>query len=148
MHNARSSKVRAAALKHGWHSGLEEKIGVYLTQLEVDFDFEQLTLTYEVPSRTAKYTPDYVLANGIIIESKGRFVTADRQKMLLVKKQHPDLDIRFVFSRSKDRISKQSKTTYGMWCDKHGYLYADVYPPHEWLHEPPNRASLAALARL
>ena len=48
----------------------------------------------------------------IIIETKGRFVTADRQKMLLVKEQYPDLDIRFVFSNPNSRISKKSKTTY------------------------------------
>ena len=44
------------------------------------------------------YTPDFLLPNGIIIETKGRFTPEDRRKHLLIKKQHPDLDIRFVFS--------------------------------------------------
>ena len=35
------------------------------------------------------YTPDFVLPNGIIIETKGRFTVADRRKHLLIKKQHP-----------------------------------------------------------
>ena len=60
------------------------------------------------------YTPDFELPNGIIIESKGRFVAADRKKHLLVQKQHPELDIRFVFSNSKAKISKGSKTTLCM----------------------------------
>ena len=99
-------------------------------------EFEAAKIEYLKPARTAKYTPDFLLPNGIIIESKGRFVTADRQKHLLIQKQHPDLDIRFVFSNSRSRISKQSKTTYAMWCEKHGFLYADKLIPEEWLDAP------------
>ncbi len=36
-------------------------------------------------------------------------MTADRQKHLLVRDQHPELDIRFVFSRSAAKINKASK---------------------------------------
>jgi hypothetical protein len=136
-----------AGIKHGWRSGLEEKVGAYLNSQDVDFSFEEITLSYEVPARPARYTPDFVLPNGIIIETKGRWVTADRQKMALVKEQHPDLDIRMVFSRSSSRISKTSKTTYAMWCIKHGFPFADRFPPIEWLLEPPNEVSLAALRR-
>ena len=71
------------------------------------------------------------------MESKGRFVTEDRQKHLLVKKQHPELDIRFVFSNPRARISKTSATTYAAWCDKHGFLYAEKFIPAAWLKEPP-----------
>jgi hypothetical protein len=71
----------------------------------------------------------------IVVESKGRFITANRQQMILVQQQHPELDIRFVFSNSRQKISKQSKTTYGMWCQKHGFLYADKTVPQEWLDE-------------
>ena len=38
------------------------------------------------------------------IEGKGRFLTVDKQKSLLVKNQYPNLDLRFVFSNSKTRI--------------------------------------------
>lgn len=137
-----------AGLKHGWRSGLEDKVGAFLSREDIDFEYEETVLPYEVPSRPAKYTPDFVLPNGIIIETKGRWVTADRQKMALIKEQHPDLDIRMVFSRSTTRISKTSKTTYGMWCEKHGFPYADRLPPREWLHEPANARSLAALERI
>ena len=33
------------------------------------------------------------------------------------------------------KISKQSKTTYGMWCEKHGFLYAAKVVPQEWIDE-------------
>lgn len=87
------------------------------------------------PAKGRTYTPDFILPNGIIVETKGRFVTADRQKHLLIKAQHPELDIRFVFSNSRSRISKLSATTYGMWCDKNGFKYADKLIPKEWLKE-------------
>lgn len=74
-----------------------------------------------------------MLANGIVVETKGRFITADRQKHLLVKAQHPDLDIRFVFSNSRTRISKTSKTTYADWCRKYGFMFADKSIPPEWM---------------
>lgn len=55
----------------------------------------------------------------------------------MIRKQYPLYDIRFVFSDSKAKISKGSKTTYGDWCNKHGFLYADKLIPEEWLNENP-----------
>jgi hypothetical protein len=71
------------------------------------------------------------------VESKGRFLTADRQKHLLVKEQHPHLDIRFVFQRSANPIRKSSATTYAAWCQKHGFVFADKSVPPAWLREKP-----------
>ena len=74
-----------------------------------------------------------VVSHKIIIETKGRFVTADRQKHILIKEQHPELDIRFLFQNARSRISKTSRTTYADWCRKHGFLFADKVVPEEWL---------------
>ncbi len=123
-------------LEEGYRSGLEEKIGAELTSKGVNFEFEKTVIEYDKPARKSRYTPDFKLPNGIIVETKGRFVTADRQKHLLVKAQHPKLDIRFVFSYSRSRISKKSATTYAMWCEKHGFKYADKSIPQEWINEP------------
>jgi len=116
------------------YRGLEDRIKGQLKSLKVPFKYEEFKIKYEV-NEVRTYTPDFELPNGIIIESKGRFDTADRKKHLLVKKQHPDLDIRFVFSNSRAKIYKRSKTTLGMWCDKHGYMYADKLIPEEWIKE-------------
>lgn len=140
-----TSKSQAVGLKHGFRSGLEEKVAEQLTLQRVDFTFEEHKVHYEKPARKAKYTPDFVLPNGIIIETKGRFVTADRQKHILIKDQHPGLDIRFVFSNPNARISKQSKTTYAMWCKKHGFKYAKQLVPQEWLDEPGDKYAVLAL---
>lgn len=124
-------------LAEGYRSGLEDKIAAQLRAGGIDPQYETLVIKYVKPERIAKYTPDFPLPNGIIIETKGRFVTADRQKHLLIKEQRPDLDIRFVFSNPKTRISKTSMTTYAMWCEKHGFKYAAKLIPDEWLKEPP-----------
>lgn len=92
-------------------------------------------MTYTIPESVHKYTPDFILPNGIIIEAKGLFETADRQKHLLIKKQYPHLDIRFVFQNPNNRLYKGSKTTYADWCKKHGYQYATKLIPSAWFKE-------------
>ncbi len=82
-----------------------------------------------------KYTPDFPVTKHLIIETKGRFLPDDRAKHLLLKEQHPNVEVRFVFSRSASPIYKGSKTTYAMWCDKHGFKYADKRVPEAWLRE-------------
>ena len=124
----------ARGVKHGYRSGLEDRISEQLKGLSVPFKYEEFKIKYEV-HEIRTYTPDFELPNGIIVESKGRFVAADRKKHLLVKKQHPELDIRFVFSNSKAKITKGSKTSYGDWCDKNGYIYADKLIPEGWIKE-------------
>ena len=127
--------AKQVAIKYGFRSGLEERIAEQLDELGVSYTYEKVKLKYIKPASSHVYTPDFQLPNGIIVESKGRFLAPDRQKHLLVKKHNPELDIRFVFSNSNARISKTSRTTYAMWCRKNGYQYADKLIPQEWLDE-------------
>jgi len=124
---------RQAAVKHGYRSGLEEDIDNALKQQSIDGEYEQHKVLYTKPVTYHEYTPDFRLPNGIFIETKGRFVLQDRKKHILIKQQHPDLDIRFVFQNSKAKIRKGSKTTYADWCNKHGFVYADKEIPTKWL---------------
>tara|TARA_B100001996_G_scaffold201803_1_gene154498 strand:+ start:7467 stop:7859 length:393 start_codon:yes stop_codon:yes gene_type:complete len=127
---------KAVGLKYGFRSGLEERIASELETESVEFEFEKTKLKYTKPQKVHTYTPDfYIPRTKMFIETKGLFTSADRQKMRLVKEQHPELDIRFIFSNSKSRISKKSKTTYGMWCEKYNFLYADKHLPLEWVNE-------------
>ena len=120
------------ALKYGYRSGLEEKVSEDLTKRSVKFEYETKKIGYVVHENRT-YTPDFILPNGVIVETKGRFTLEDRKKHLLVKAQHPDLDIRFVFSNSRNKIRKGSKTSYADWCDKNGFMYADKRIPDEWI---------------
>lgn len=144
MATTKKTSARAVGLKYGFRSGLEERFAAELSSLGVDYEFEQTKFEYVHPERKSKYTPDFIISTRpdgtprdkpLIIETKGRFMTADRNKHLLMKRQHPHLDIRFVFSNPNSKISKKSKTTYAAWCEKHGFLYAKEHVPREWLEE-------------
>lgn len=124
---------RQAAVKNGYRSGLEETIDSTLKKRNVDGEYEKHKIKYTIPATEHTYTPDFRLPNGIFVETKGRFVIEDRKKHMLIKKQHPELDIRFVFQNSKNKIRKGSPTTYADWCNKHGFIYADKNIPQEWL---------------
>ena len=116
-----------------YRSGLEKRIGDTLKALGIKFKYEAVKISYTKPATPHKYTPDFILPNKIIIEAKGIFSSSDRKKHLLVKEQHPDLDIRFVFSNSRNKLYKGSKSTYADWCNRHGFLFADKEIPKEWL---------------
>lgn len=88
-----------------------------------------------VPESSHKYLPDFILSNGIYIEAKGLFNRADRQKHILIRKQYPEIDLRFVFQNMKNKISKQSKTTYADWCVKNGFKFANQRIPVAWIQE-------------
>ena len=135
MATKRSLTAKQVAAKYGFRSGLEERIAEQLDKAGVEYTYEKLKLDYVKPASKHVYTPDFVLSNGIIIETKGRFLLADRQKHILVKRHNPALDIRFVFSNSNARISKASTTTYAQWCIKNGFKYADKTIPEEWINE-------------
>jgi hypothetical protein len=135
MATRRKLTVKQVGKKYGFRSGLEERIAEQLDKAGVDYTYEQVKLNYIKPASKHVYTPDFVLANGIIVETKGRFLLADRQKHILVKRHNPTLDIRFVFSNSKARISKASRTTYADWCNKNGFKFADKEIPQEWMDE-------------
>jgi hypothetical protein len=122
-----------------YRSGLEEQIAKQLTYSKIKFEYETKVIKYIKPEKSHRYTPDFVLTKKdgslMYIEGKGRFLTADKQKHILVKKLYPDLDLRFVFSNSQTRISKISRTTYAMWCQKHEFLFSDKYIPKSWIDE-------------
>ena len=135
------SQLRRNALRHGYRSGLEHVVKDSLHTRKCKAKYECMKIEWEDLSYR-KYTPDFLLPNGIIIETKGRFTPADRIKHLAIQKQHPNLDIRFVFSNSNSKLRKGAKTTYADWCEKHGFLYADKDVPQEWIDEKKKPAKL------
>ena len=134
--NRKTLTSNQVGLKYGFRSGLEISISEELDANKVKYQYEKVKLTYVKPQKAHTYTPDFYLeAHDFYIETKGLFTSADRQKMRLVKEQHPEKDIRIIFSNSRSRISKKSKTTYAMWCEKYKFKYADKHIPLEWLNE-------------
>jgi hypothetical protein len=128
----RHSTFRHIKFENGYRSGLEAAVANQLIELGAAFEYETNKIPYQLD---AKYIPDFILENGIIVECKGRFTSEDRRKMRLVKEQNPELDIRFVFTRSSSKINKGSKTSYGDWCTRYGFKYADKLIPEGWINE-------------
>ncbi len=110
-----------------------------------EFQYEPVYIPYLLHCR---YLADWVLPNGIIIEAKGHFTSADRRKMRAVKEAHPDLEIRMVFGRAENKLNKTSRTTYWKWCESKGFPWANKSVPKSWHAEPPFKRSIAALAEL
>ena len=63
------------------------------------------------------------------------FDSEDRRKHTEVRKQHPELDIRFVFSNSKAKLYKGAKSRYYQWCDTNDFMWAHRVIPEAWLKE-------------
>ena len=114
-----------------FRSNLEKNIANLLEGLGVSYQYESEKLSYTIEHN---YTPDFVLPNYVYLEAKGYWDAADRRKLLAVKRDNPDIDLRMVFQSPYNTISKKSKTTYAKWCDKHDIpwtSYTDI--PIEWL---------------
>lgn len=101
-------------------------------------EFEPERLTYTL---TKDYIPDFVITlkggSKIYVEAKGLGRAFDydaRSKMIAVKEQHPDLDIRIVFMADRP-ISKGSKTRPSDWATKHGFKFAINDIPKGWFRE-------------
>jgi len=120
--------------KRVYRSGLEDQVAAYLKVNQKELRYEQLKIEWE-DLRYRVYTPDFQLDNGIIIETKGKFDSDDRRKHVEVKKQHPELDIRFVFSNANAKLYKGAKSRYCDWCDKNGFQWAHRVIPEDWLKE-------------
>lgn len=116
-----------------YRSKFEAGIAASLEQRSVPFSYEPIVLDYVIQ---AKYKPDLILGNGIVVELKGFFSAQDRRKMLCVKEQHPELDIRMCFQNAKDKISRARKSiTYGAWATRHGFKWASGTIPEDWYEQ-------------
>lgn len=121
-------------MAHRYRSGFERDIAAQIRNKGIPLLYETDKVEYQ--KEPSNYKPDFKLPNGIYVETKGRFTSADRKKHLLVKEQHPELDIRFVFQNPRVKLSKASKTTYGEWATKHGFTWAEKWIPQDWFTEP------------
>lgn len=125
-------------IKPAFRSKLEERGAAQIEAHGLDHNYETKVLPFVVPSRKARYTPDFPIGSKpIYLEFKGRFRTAaERQKMILVRDQTPGVDIRFVFQNANLPIYKNSPTSHSKWAEDHGFMWCDkgVIPEH-WLKE-------------
>jgi hypothetical protein len=111
-------------------SGFERTIATNLKSRGVNFTYEELILPYTL---NGEYHPDFVLKDsGIIVEAKGLLDRDSKRKMMAIKRQYPDLDIRFLFMYADKKVPG-SKQTHGEWARKNGFKWAEKEIPEEWL---------------
>lgn len=129
--------ARKQALIEGFRSNFELSIAKWLESKGIPYQYEKLKLKYTVPETQRTYTPDWQITStpDIIYESKGRFTSVDRKKMLLVRKSNPQITIRMIFQNASVRLSKKSKTTYAEWCDKNNIEWCEFKSglPKAWV---------------
>lgn len=72
-------------------------------------------------------------AGGFILETKGKFTSVDRTKMLAVIKEHPEVRFRMLFM-ADNKLNKNSETRYSDWCKKNGIEFAvGKFLPPSWI---------------
>lgn len=127
--------------KHNYKSKFEQDFGQSLLKHKqegwsFDFGYEEDKISYKLEHT---YITDFKLtgANGkvIYIETKGYFKSKDRTKHKRIADQCPEMDIRFIFMNSKQKLNAKSKSTYASWCIKNGFQFADKTIPQAWLKE-------------
>ena len=112
-------------------SKLEERVADLLTNLGISYEYESTKVPYTIQHN---YHPDFILPNYVHLETKGYWSPEDRRKVLAVKRDNPDIDLRMVFQAPYNKISKKSKTTYAMWCEKHAIPWTSFHNiPLDWL---------------
>tara|TARA_R100000781_G_scaffold3248_1_gene4701 strand:- start:417 stop:788 length:372 start_codon:yes stop_codon:yes gene_type:complete len=114
-----------------FRSKLEERVATLLKELGISYEYESTKFPYTILHH---YSPDFILPNHVHLETKGYWDPADRRKILAVKKENPDLDLRMVFQSPYNTISKRSKTTYAQWCERHDIPWTAYHEiPMDWL---------------
>lgn len=119
----------------------EVKFAQKCDRQRITWDYEPETFPWIPPP--AKYTPDFKItcSNGKIfyVEYKGYLRNSDKRKMIEVKKQHPDLDVRFVFESATKPVAGAKKRKDGTklshkeWAEKQGFRWSEGFIPKEWL---------------
>ena len=112
-------------------SKLEERVADLLTNLGISYEYESTKVPYTIQHN---YHPDFILPNYVHLETKGYWSPEDRRKVLAVKRDNPDIDLRMVFQAPYNKISKKRKTTYAQWCEKHDIPWSSFHNiPLDWL---------------
>ena len=119
-------------------SKLELKFEEIIKSFEVEYDYEVTKIPYTVPESNHNYTVDWTFINGLLVETKGYLSDhKERYKYVLLKQQHPDLDLRFVFD-NPNKLCGGTKMTHAKWAEKYGFKYCsikDVDQIQQWVKE-------------
>lgn len=119
-------------------SKLEQRFEQILLDNRIEYEYEVTRIPYIVPESKHNYTVDWTCLNGLLIETKGYLSDhQERHKYVLLKEQHPTLDLRFVFD-NPNKLCGGTKYTHAKWADKYGFKWCsikDVDQIKSWVNE-------------
>lgn len=115
-------------------SGFEHKIVSMLKKLKISFEYEPIKIKYVQPAKNRTYTPDFKIGP-LFIEAKGRLTREDRNKLCWIRESNPDMRLVILLQDSTRPLYKGSPTSYGEWCTKQQFEWADFSDgiPKEWI---------------
>ena len=119
-------------------SKLELKFEEIIKEFDVAYDYEVTKIPYTIPESNHNYTVDWTFINGLLVETKGYLSDhKERYKYVLLKQQHPDLDLRFVFD-NPNKLCGGTKMTHAKWAEKYNFPYCsirDVEQIKQWIKD-------------
>lgn len=136
----KKTKIGKRVVKNDFEYSTYQYLCEMLPKRMVEYETEKLPY-----STQHYYVPDFKITTKsgkvIYIETKGNGRAFDgtvRQKMVAVKEQHPDKDIRIVFysdgkcgpKRKDGSFMRQSD-----WATKNDFIFAIKFVPKEWFEE-------------
>lgn len=135
-------------------SKLEQRFEEILKDFNVLYEYEITKVPYIIPESNHTYTVDWTVGNGLLLETKGFLADhAERKKYILIKEQHPNIDLRFVFQDPNKQCGGM-KTTHAQWAEKNGFKYCSVRDTEQlknWITEDhaktPSHTRLTSKAR-
>ena len=111
-------------MKTKYKNLFEANVAKQIKRSKVPFKYESEKIPFVIASH---YKPDFILSTPlgrVYVECKGYFRPDDKRKLVAVKRQHPNLDIRILFY--------QHRPAYIKWAEKNGFKYAVEKIPREW----------------
>lgn len=121
-----------------YKSKFEQNFAKSLKDKGIKFEYEPLVVDFTQPEKKRKYIPDFRVRTkeGVfIVETKGKLTIEDRKKLVWVTEQNPKLKLIIVFMNAKNKLRKNSPTTYGEWATKNGFEWYDYNDglPKTWI---------------
>lgn len=119
-------------------SRLEERFEVTLKEFNVPYVYEGTKISYVVPESNHTYTVDWTIGKKLLIETKGYLSTyEERRKYILLKEQHPNMDLRFVFD-NPNKLCGGTKMSHAKWAEKYGFKFCSIKDSEQlqsWIKE-------------
>ena len=114
-----------------------KKVEIQLKKQGVEYELNNKDKAIEYISckKTKVFVPCFVMSDGMIIECVSGLLARDCRKYLLLREQHPDLDIRFVFEIDNMKILGGDGLSLAEWAASNRFHWAKKLIPLEWMVE-------------